>query len=337
MERKLATVRKIDRIEPIPGADRIELVAVDGWKVVAAKDAGYEAGHLVVYCEIDSFLPVRPEFEFLRKSSHKMMGDREGFRLRTVRLRGTLSQGLLLPVSVLGEGAEVEEGDDVTALLGIVKYEPPVPAELAGKAKGLFPSFIPKTDEVRVQNIASEYEGLRVRSDVQFYVTEKLDGSSATYFLKDGAFGVCSRNLELLETEGNTFWRVARELGLEGKMRARGGNVALQGELIGEGIQGNPYRIKGHTVRFFNLYDIDRRAYLPVGDLSAAAAEMGLETVPVLGHNFTLPDTVEGMLGWADGKSALNPDTDREGVVVRSLDRSVSFKAISNRFLVNEG
>lgn len=168
------------------------------------------------------------------------------------------------------------------------------------------------------------------------HVTEKLDGSSATFYHRGGHFGVCSRNLELLETEGNTFWKVARELDLEAKMVARGADIALQGELIGEGVQGNPYGIRGHAVRFFNAFDISAQVGLGLAGLKALAVEMGLETVPILGENFLLPDTVEGMLGYADAKSALNPAFDREGVVVRSLDGSVSFKAISNQFLVNE-
>ena len=251
MERKLATVRIINDIQPIDGADMIELAIVDGWKVVVAKNVVHKVGDMVIYCEIDSFLPVKEEFEFLRKSSYKKMGDQEGFRLKTIKLRGQVSQGLILPIHVLPLLEMVHEGQDVTEMLGIVKYEPPIPAELAGKVKGLFPSFIWKTDEERVQNLASEYELYKTKNKdgMKFYVTEKLDGSSATYYFNNNEFGVCSRNLELLETEGNTFWKVARELDIENKLRNLGYNICIQGELIGEGIQGNPYRIKGQTVR----------------------------------------------------------------------------------------
>jgi len=235
MERKLSTIRRISEITPIDGADKIELVTIDGWKVVVAKDVGHKVGDLVVYCEIDSFLPIREEFEFLRKSSYKKMSDgKEGFRLKTIRLKNTLSQGLVLPISVLDFGEMVSEGQDVTERLGIVKYEPPIPAELSGKVKGLFPSFLRKTDEERVQNLQSDYEDLKTQ---KFYVTEKLDGSSATFYYKDGQFGVCSRNLELLETEDNTYWKVARQLDLENKLSTLKLNISLQGELIGEGIR----------------------------------------------------------------------------------------------------
>ncbi len=343
MERKLASVRVINDIQKIPEADMIELAIVDGWKVVVAKNVGHKIGDMVIYCEIDSFLPIKEEFEFLRKSSHKKMGDQEGFRLKTIKLRGQVSQGLILPISVLNPTdtniyVTPFEGLDVTEMLGIVKYEPPIPAELAGKVKGLFPSFIRKTDEERIQNLASEYELFKTQNKegMKFYVTEKLDGSSATYYFKDGIFGVCSRNLELLETEGNTFWKVARELMLKEKLGTLDNNICLQGELIGEGIQGNPYKIKGQTVKFFNAFNIDTQEYLGLGEFIALINGMDLETVPVLDTNFTLPETVEDMLKVADDKSVLNFSFDREGIVIRSSDRTISFKAISNKFLLNE-
>lgn len=340
MERKLATIRRIGEILPIEGADRIELAVVDGWKVVVAKDVQHKVGDLVIYCEIDSFLPIREEFEFLRKSSYKKMGDQEGFRLRTAKMKGQISQGLILPIFVLNPPdtniyVQPFEGLDVTEMLDIVKYEPPIPANLAGKVKGLFPSFLVKTDEERVQNITVEYSALCFQSKHQFYVTEKLDGSSATFYLKNGVFGVCSRNLELLETEDNSFWKVARELKLEENLRALEKNICLQGELIGEGIQGNPYGIKGQTVRFFSVYEIDTRTRLGIKDLEDICFMIGLQTVPILESNFLLPNTIEEMLQYAEGKSVLNPNTEREGVVIRSMDTKISFKAISNKFLIN--
>jgi hypothetical protein len=360
MERKLATIRKINNITPIEGADKIELVTIDGWKVVVAKDVGHKVGDLVVYCEIDSFLPIREEFEFLRKSSYKKMGDVEGFRLRSVKLKGQISQGLVLPISIFGgygyrisenllnenpalepnkivisvsDMIELSLGQDVTEVLGIIKYEPPIPAELAGKVKGQFPSYIFKTDEERIQNLSLEYKELKKH---KFYVTEKLDGSSSTFYFKDGEFGVCSRNLELLETEGNTFWRVARELDLENKLKRVTYNVSIQGELIGEGIQGNPYKIKGQTIRFFNGFNIDTQEYLDFKGFEHLIDMLELETVPILDENFTLPETIDELLKYADDKSKLNSDFNREGVVIRTLDRKKSFKVISNQFLINE-
>jgi len=340
--RKLASIRKISDIQEIPGADMIELAIVDGWKVVVAKNVGHKVGDKVIYCEIDSFLPIREEFEFLRKSSYKKMSDgTEGFRLKTIKLRGQVSQGLILPLNVLLPSGvssdDVYEGLDVTGTLNIVKYEPPIPAELAGKVKGLFPSFIQKTDEERIQNLSDEYESFK-NSDKEFYVTEKLDGSSATFYYKDGVFGVCSRNLELKETEENTFWKVARKMKLEEKLSKLGLNISIQGELIGEGIQGNPYKIKGHTVRFFNVFDIDNHQRMSYDTLNEIIVDnLGLQTVPVTAvPGFKLPNSIDELLKMSEAKSELNDHTEREGVVIRSRDNEISFKVISNKFLLKE-
>jgi RNA ligase (TIGR02306 family) len=363
MERKLATVRKITDLKQIDGADNIELAIVDGWQVVVAKNVQHKIGDFVVYCEIDSFLPIKEEFEFLRKTSYKKMGELEGFRLKTIRLRQQLSQGLILPISVLNskfnpdmvvdiskqpwgdqlqvgpydDALVIEVGMDVTELLGIVKYEPPIPAELSGKVKGMFPSFISKTDEIRIQNIPDEYKTYTESND-DFYFTEKLDGSSATFYINNGEFGVCSRNLELLETEGNTFWKVARQLDLENKMKAQNKNFAIQGELIGEGIQGNPYNIKGHTVMFFTAFDIDMRKRFNYAEFAMFMARNQLEVAPLLSimAGIDLPKTIEELLKFAENKSCLNEKTEREGVVIRTYDNLISFKAISNKFLLKD-
>lgn len=360
--RKLATIRKIKEIRPIEGADAIELAVVDGWNVVVAKNVGHKVGDKVVYCEIDSFLPIREEFEFLRKSSYKKMGNLEGFRLKTIRLRGQISQGLVLPYSVIlsqqGEDKQdLSEGSDVSEMLGIVKYEPPIPAQLSGQVKGGFPGFLRKTDEERIQNLEEQYQRWRSNPELSFYVTEKLDGSSFTCYLKDGQFGVCSRNLELAEPEPfvpgmemcgdgierprqeNTFWKVVREMGIREKLEKAcqelGRNLCIQGEMIGSGIQGNPYNLKGQTLRLYNIFDIDAQEYfgLPMF-LTTAEHLLEIPTVPVLEMNFELPETIEDLLAYAESKSVLNKDTEREGVVIRSLDRKISFKSISNKFLL---
>jgi RNA ligase (TIGR02306 family) len=333
MERKLASIQKIADIQPIPNADAIEVVVINGWKVVTKKGE-FKVGDLCVYCEIDSFLPILPKYEFLRKSSYKKMENGlEGFRLRTIKLRGQVSQGLVLPVSVLPEGRTLFEGLDVTEVMAITKYEPPVPANLAGKVKGHFPSFLIKTDEERVQNLTGVYPFDR---SLRFYVSEKLDGSSATFYFKDGEFGVCSRNLELLETPDNTFWKVARQLKLEEILKTFDENICFQGELIGEGIQGNPYKIKGQTVRFFNAFNINQHRRLSFSEFYEIMNKFNLDTVPVLDENFTLPDTIDELLSFAEGKSLLNRETEREGLVIRSQDCEISFKVISNQFLLNE-
>jgi len=379
MERKLASIRKIDKITKHTNADSLEICHVGGWRVVT-KIGEFQEGELAVYFEVDSFLPMERDFEFLRKSSYKKMGDLEGFRLKTIRLRQELSQGLLLPLSILEKDDEmiigvskqpwgdqlqlgpyddaivIEEGTDVTEYMCVLKYEAPIPASLAGKVKGGFPGFIRKTDEERIQNMTKEFEKMK---EHKYFVTEKLDGSSATYYFRDGVFGVCSRNLELADPgefepgvvmcedgierpkKENTFWKVAKELFIEEKLGTLEQNYAIQGELIGEGIQGNPYKIKGHTLRIFNVFNIDTQEYLGLDEMDEFLKKINvdnhpLELVPVLDRDYKLPDTIEEILAQSDAKSVLHKDTDREGIVIRNHDKSVSFKAISNTFLLKE-
>jgi RNA ligase (TIGR02306 family) len=332
-DRKLASVVKIVEIQPIPGADAIVVATVKGWKVVV-KVNEYKVGDLAVYYEIDSFLPIRPQFEFLRKNSYKRMGSSEGFRLKTIKLRGQISQGLLTPIP---EGIiDPKEGDDLTEALDIVKYEPPIPAQLAGKIKGTFPSFIPKTDEIRIQNFESEVGFSPVGERV--YVTEKLDGTSFTCYFNNGVFGVCGRNWELSETDDNSLWRMAKMLDLKEKMTKHGKNIALQGELIGAGINGNLYGLSDHKLFFFTGYDIDKGRRMFFDELEWVLFGLQLQMVPLLEkYGFVIPNEnniVDYMLKYAEGKSVLNMEVDREGVVVRGLEREFSFKAISNTYLL---
>lgn len=331
--RKLASIRIVSDTFAIEGADRIHVALVDSWKVVVSKEI--QKGDKVVYCEIDSFLPIRPEFEFLRKSCYKKLSTGvEGFRLRTIKLKGQISQGLCIPLKELPYLENVDEGQDVTEILGITKYEPPVPAQLVGVAKGSFPAFLKKTDEERIQNLSKEYQDYLI-SGKHFYATEKLDGSSATFYLRDGEFGVCSRNLELTESDSNAFWKVARELDLAEKLKTLPFNACLQGELVGGNIQGNPYKLGKLNVFFFNLFNIDKYETVPVELLFHFCASVGLSTVPKFG--IALPKTVDDLLLLAEGKSVINPEVEREGLVIRSTDSKISFKVISNRWLLQTG
>lgn len=330
--RKLATIRTVNETRPIDGADMIELAVVDGWKCVTKKGE-FSVGDAVIYCEIDSFLPVRDEFEFLRKSSLKTMDEREGFRLRTVKLRGQISQGLLLNPSLLGRPYQV--GEDVTDELGIVKYEAPVPACLGGEVVGGFPAFIAKTDEERIQNLASDFSSYRGK---EFYVSEKIDGTSFTAFVKDGEFGVCGRNWQLADDPVNSHWRVVHSLSLHERMPSLGRSLAVQGELVGPGIQKNRYGLKEPTVFVFNVFDIDASAYLEKSAMEAVSEQLGLAIVPPIGKT-AVPETIDEILAIAEGKSTLNPNTEREGLVWvhGSGDDRISFKTISNRFLAKGG
>jgi RNA ligase (TIGR02306 family) len=324
--RTLASIQRIKALAPIAGADAIEKATVLGWQLVVKKGE-FQVGDLAVYCEIDCLMPDRPEFEFLKA---------RGMRIRTIRLRGEISQGICFPLRILPVDIEAVEGTDVTEVIGVEKYEPPIPASLSGLMKGGFPSFIPKTDETRVQvlqDMLDKYAGTLC------YVTEKLDGSSVTYYLNDGEFGVCSRNLELLESSENSLWKVARTLQIEEKLRALGGNHALQGEIVGEGIQGNLYKLRGQTVFFFNVFDIDAYRFLDFAEFEATMTTMELQSVPVLDRAYTLVSDIPALVTLGTGHSTLFK-VEREGVVIRPLSEvrdimgRVSFKAISPEFLL---
>jgi len=269
--RKLATIRVIDALNPIEGADAIECATIGGWKVVVKKGE-FNVGDRAVYCEIDSWIPTELA-PFLSKGKEpRVFEGIRGERLRTVKLRGQLSQGLLLNLDLaIPQTNSFAEGDDVSEVLNIVKWEMPMNAQLAGMARGNFPSLIPKTDQERAQNMVKEIVSAN-EAGMRFEITEKLEGSSMTVYLIDGEFGVCSRNLDLKETEGNAFWQVARRDGIEEKMRNEtdeNWDFAIQGELIGPGIQGNIYNLKEVEFRVFDVYDITNGCYLnPLQDVT---------------------------------------------------------------------
>ncbi len=326
MFRKLVTVQKILAIQDIPGTTNIEVATIKGWKVVIEKNK-YKTGDFVLFFEVDSFLPVKHEYEFLLKGSKpkKMLVEGkevEGIRLRTVKLKGQISQGLLMPITE--EFLDSEEGENVTEKLGIIKYEQPVAPYLSGIAKGNFPGFIPKTDEERIQNMPEVFS--------TFYMTEKLDGASVTYYKKDGVFGVCSRNLELKEGD-TTQWRIAKELDLPNKIYD---NFALQGEVVGSGIQKNPYKLNTQKVYFFNAYNIKSGHYLNYEEFINVCKIMGIETVPIINENYSLPQDMDFLIETANGKSLLNSEVEREGIVIRKkVGERLSFKAISNKYLLD--
>ncbi len=346
--RKLACIRKIDELNPIEGADKIEVATVGGWKVVAQKGL-YEVGDLAVYFEIDSWIPstVAP---FLTKTGHypKVFEGVEGERLKTIKLRGQISQGLLMPLEEACKNIEslLFDGLDVTEPLGIKKWEKPMSAQLAGTAKGNFPSRIPKTDQERCQNLKKEIANAN-EAGMKFEITEKLEGSSMTCYLMDNdegiqEFGVCSRNLNLKETEGNSFWATARAEGIEEKMRVQSVNFAIQGELVGPGIQDNIYGLSKLEFYVFDIYDIAQGKYLNPADRRTMVETMGLKHVPVIATSADLYDTlgitdIPQLLEFADGKSVVGFTGHlREGVVFKEVNGGFTFKAISNKYLLGE-
>lgn len=352
MERQLATIRKIAEVQAIPNADKICAYRVDGWWVVDSVGK-YNVGDLVVYLEIDSWVPnsIAP---FLSKGKEpKEFEGVKGERLRTVKLRGFTSQGLLLPLSILGKPEEIfpinddSIGADVTQDLCILKYEKPLPAALAGTAKGNFPSFIPKTDQPRIQNCTRNFEKW-VEAGTVWEITEKLDGSSMTVYLKideldeEGTpkYGVCSRNLDLKKDRFNSFWEAAIKENLILKIASTGRSLAIQGELVGEGIQGNPYKLTGRQFFCFDIWDIDNQKYLLPEERRQLCFDLDIQHVPYLGrsHLGGLFASQSGVLAVADGMSVVGAKPAREGLVYKSeTEHDVSFKAISNAWLLGGG
>lgn len=330
--RKLATIQKIERVVQHPNADNLDICTILGWKVVTRRNE-FAVGDMCVYCEIDSVMPDKPEFEFLRARK---------FRINTVKLRGQVSQGICFPLSILpDDGSHNIPGlyDNVTDILGITKYEPTTPANLCGNVRGPFPAFLHKTDEIRIQNIPEIIDTL---IDVPMYVTEKLDGSSATFYVYENRFGVCSRNLDLDYTDNNSFYEVSRLCDIENKLRSTGKNISIQGELVGDAIQGNKLKLNGLHFYAFQVYDIDAMCYYGYDEFITFCENVGFTTVPIIDDNFKTLASVDDYVSYANAKSTINPSVDVEGFVFRSKSSKIlhnpsgriSFKCINMNYLL---
>ena len=326
--RKLASVQRVLEKKPIVGADLIEAYRVNGWWVVDKKDA-YEVGDLVVYCEVDSWIP-HTLAPFLTKPGHsprEYLGVK-GERLRTVNLKGQLSQGLLL--TLVEDNSE--EGQDFSEILGITKWEDT--RYMANMdARGNFPDFIPKTDQERVQNLDRTLEKYFGQS---FEVTVKRDGSSLTAFVNGEESGVCSRNVNLKETEDSAFWAAANSLSLIPKILSTGRNLALQGELMSQKIQGNYEKVQGIEWNCFDIYDIDTQEYLLPKERRELCKQLRIPHIKVVEEDFVLCHNVDQLLEMAEGPG-VNPGVKREGLVFKSNGAVFSFKAISNSYLLKHG
>jgi len=352
LSRKLASIRTITDVLPIEGRDRIELAAIDGWQVIVKKDE-FQIGDKCIYCEIDSVLPEKDEFEFLRSKK---------FRIRTMKMAGVISQGICFPMSMLPEG-KYEVNDDVTKLMGVTQYtgtmdiETDVNLHKAKKrypkflmrmgwfrklvlpkkqAKG-FPSFVSKTDETRIQN-APFY----LKSENEWVATEKLDGQSGTFFVKKVKglfkskydFGVCSRNLRKFKEDNSSFWSVAKRYGIKDILLNSVGSddfLAIQGECLASNVQGNKYKVTEPDLYVFNVITPSGR--MGTEEAKAWCDENGLKFVPILDTRYVTPNSVSEILEYAHAKSKLY-DTLREGVVFRSKDGKQSFKAVDPLFLL---
>lgn len=376
--RQLASIQKIKAVVPIPGADAIEKLEVLGWELVAKKGE-FKVGDYCIYVEIDSILPDRPEFEFMRPRK---------FRVKTIRLRGQIAQGIAFPLDILYDADKniditplVVEDQDVTDLLGIKKWDPEQESiivekepvfndknkyirfykkykyfatrrikKILGIKTGTksedFPSYVPKTDENRVQ---TSQRGLETHQGKIAYITEKLEGSSTTYIIikskgtffkrlftkQPMRFIVCSRN-RIVNNVADDRWAIAKKYDIEKKMSAFKKNFAIQGELIGPKVQGNIYELPERDFRFYLAYNIDERRYFNYEELMALKQILGIELVPVLDDNHVVHTDVKAYVDLSIGKSILNPKKQREGIVIRLKKENYSFKSINPEYLLGQ-
>ena len=262
----------------------------------------------------------------------------EGIRLKTIRLKGQVSQGLIMPLSILKNNTIHSEHLDVSDILNVIKYTQPIPANMRGDIKGSFPSNIPHTDEERIQNCGDILQ--KYKNNVTFYVTSKLDGTSCTMYKQDGVFGVCGRNWEMKDGD-NIYWKMARKYNIDVKLP---NNYAIQGEIIGEGLQKNPLKRTGQEFYIFNVIYLEPFRYYNYNEFKEFVDTYGLLRVPEIDDNFKLNHTVDELIEYATTKSSLNENEMQEGIVVRPLIEQTeeingsisrfSFKVISNSYLL---
>lgn len=347
--RKLVSVRNITDIQPIEGADKIEKVFVDGWVVVAQKGI-HSVGDTILYFEIDSFLPETDErFESFMKFGTRKFNDVTGHKVKTIRLRGVYSQGIIMPLAEFPEIINPQEDVDYSEIIGVVRWEAPESFGKAGKlgdSKGNFPWFLRKSDQERIQNIYGKLSHANFNS--KFVGTLKMDGSSVTVFYVDGesydnkGFGICSRNLEvkydpeLPANEQGRFVEGALYSDLFNKVKRLhelyGSYYAIQGELVGEGIQKTFEKFTEYQVFAYNIFDIEKHEYVDYNTFNQMAEAIDLQICPVVyEEQCILKESLEDILLLANGESIRAPY--REGIVWKQVDGNIQFKAISNKYL----
>lgn len=323
-----ATIQRILEVKPVENSDFLDVVKVLGWQVVTKRN-DFKVGDLCVYVALDSVMPEKPEFEFLRK---------EHFRIRTMKLRGELSQGIVFPLSILPSAVLLED-DDVTEALGVTHYEKPIPVEMKGLIRSNFPPYVPKTDEDRIQNypaVINELHGIKI------YATCKMDGTSWTCVYHNGEIHVCTRNnsLKLEGNDDNIYVRMLKKYDLQNKLEKYGKNIAIQAELCGPGIQKNRIGLKDHQLYVFNVYFIDERRYGNFYDVINICKEFDIPMVPLISV-WELKENIIELLEMAKGKYE-GTNNDREGIVIRPINEMyskvmkgrMSFKVLNNDFLI---
>lgn len=342
--RKLASIQRIWKIEPIDGADRIELAHVLGWQCVVNKGQ-FKEMDLAIYFEVDSFLPIAPEFEFLRSSSYKksdLMG--EGFRLRTMKFRGQISQGLVLPISEFPAiPNNVEVGTDVTEILGVKKWEIEERATTGGTVIGTLPYDIPHTDETRVQ---AEPELINDFAGLDYYISTKMDGSSHSVGIDENGFHVTGHNYEYKDDDSSAFYKLVKERGyretFEQFVKDNGlQTLTIQGELCAPGIQKNRLKLQRPEWYVFTIRENGKRVGLK--RMLEICHKLNLTTVPIEEMGKDLPynyPTVDSLLERADGNYPNGGK--KEGIVIRPMEpiyndrigSELSMKVVSNKYLL---
>lgn len=337
---KSATVEKILEVSSHPNADRMSLAKVKGWTVCIKKDE-YKAGDLCIYVQTDSILSECPRYEFLRNKD---------FRIRPMKLRGVLSQGIIFPISMLKDfGVDtliVDEnvvGTDVSNHIKASHYERPIPTCLAGKIKGHLPSFLKKTDEENIENVVDIINELTGKP---YYITIKVDGSSGSFYIKDGVFGVCSRNLDLKEDEVNGFWQIAKKYDIENKLRTYfpNKNICVQGEVYGPGIQGNKLSATELSVSLFNLWDIDTHTYLGCDCLTDFCDFSKIPMVKIIESGWSFDMSLEKLQKLSD-EAVYENGMEVEGIVLRpkisfvstTMEKPLSVKIMNEKFKLKHG
>jgi len=324
----LVYIGKVIEIVPIPEADQIvQAIVVCGaggkWSGVVRK-VDVSQGDIVEAYLPDSLLPATDRFAFMQSRK---------YRVRQARFKGCPSTCLIMP---MGEQmimtSQTGIGMDITDIIGVTKYEKPIPASMSGKARGNFPAFIPKTDEPYYQKSQHLVEALQ---NQPFYVTLKYDGCSGTAYLDgDNRFGVCSRNLELIDAPGCVWWEMAKKYRLEEALRNFGAPLAVQFEVIGPGVQGNPLGLKEHEIKVFDIYWTGIGQYGSLYDLKRFCRDSALPMVEVLLEGGCWGLGEAGMQGFAESTKYPNGKPG-EGVVIRpqvyqtvGYDR-LSFKVVN--------
>ena len=342
-ETNIATVEKVGNLIPIPGKDKIELAVVNGWNCIVEKGQ-FQVGQLAVYLAIGCVPDLDdPNFAFLQQKGLD--------RIKTMRLGGVVSQGLLCPLQWLTDRGvtdvhTLQAGDNVAALMGATKYIPPEEAAQydtrSNKANDPYPSYVPKTDALRLQTDPERL--LRDIADKDIVITRKEDGCSATYLFNQDKFSICGRNYVWRKVDKNSqsYFTMAAQLGLETKMRALGRSLAIQGELCGNNINHNRHKITQLKYSVFDVFDIDQQQYLSYDDMCAVCTTLGLTTVPLLYRGpatEAVPSlTVDAFLKMAESLE-YGPGLPAEGIVINSdpigyLGRRTHFKLISNKYLL---